>query len=108
MEKGMVVELPLGLEGFENGYVQGSFLWIINNIYFQYWSVLITIVSAVVMVAVSHMTSEPDYVKIRSLTYGTATDEDRTRTRSSWTWREVSASGVVLLAILGAYLYFRG
>jgi SSS family solute:Na+ symporter len=106
----MLVDTPvtLGMEGFAGGYAKDSFLWIINNIYFQYWSVLITIVSAVVMVVVSHMTSEPDYVRIRSLTYGTATEEDRTKTRASWNWREVAASGAVLLAILGAYLYFTG
>ncbi len=58
----MLVDTPvtLGLSGLENGYAQGSFLWIINNVYFQYWSVLITIVSAVVMVGVSHMTAVPD------------------------------------------------
>ena len=58
----MVVDTPvtLGLEGFQNGYAQGSFLWIVNNIYFQYFSVLITIVSAVVMVVVSYTTAPQD------------------------------------------------
>ena len=51
---------------------------------------LITIVSAVVMVVVSYMTAEPDYVRIKSLTYGTVTDEDRTRTRASWSWQDVA------------------
>lgn len=106
----MLVDTPvaLGLQGLENGYPQGSFLWIINNIYFQYFSVLITIVSAVVMVAVSHITSEPDYQKIRSLTFETVTPEDRAKTRASWGWREVAGSVLVVVCILGAYLYFRG
>jgi len=106
----MLVDTPvtLGLEGFEGGYATGSLLWIVNNIYFQYWSVLITIVSAVVMVGVSYATSEPDYSSIRSLTFGTATAEDLAKTRASWTWREVVASGVVLCCIMGAYIYFTG
>jgi SSS family solute:Na+ symporter len=106
----MLVDTPvtMGLKGFETGYTPGTFLWIINNIYFQYWSVLITVVSAVVMVVVSHMTSEPDYVRIKSLTYGTVTHEDRTRTRASWTWQDVAASAFVAACILGAYLYFTG
>ena len=106
----MLVDTPvtLGLKGFENGYTPGSFLWIINNIYFQYFSVLIAIVSAVVMVVVSYMTAEPDYVKIQSITYGTVTHEDRIRTRASWSWQEVAASALVLTCIIGAYLYFRG
>ncbi len=80
----------------------------VNNIYFQYFSVLITIVSAVVMVAVSYLTAVPEYDKIKGLTFGTATDEDRARTRASWDWRDVAASILVLACILGGYLYFTG
>ena len=106
----MLVDTPvaLGLSGLQNGYPQGSFLWIINNIYFQYFSVLITIVSAIVMVGVSHMTTAPDDSQIRSLTFETVTPEDRAQTRASWSWREVAGSCLVLTCILGAYLYFRG
>jgi SSS family solute:Na+ symporter len=106
----MAVDTPvaLGLGGLQNGYTPGSFFWIVNNIFFQYFSVLITIVSAVVMVVVSHMTAEPDYARIRSLTFETVTTEDKADTRASWTWKEVAGSAVVLVCILGAYLYFRG
>jgi len=106
----MIVDTPItmGLAGFELGYPEGSFLWVVNNIYFQYFSVLITIVSALVMIVVSHMTAAPEERAIRSLTYETTTDEDRRRTRASWNWHDVSASAVVLIGILAAYLYFRG
>ncbi|HEV2394175.1 MAG TPA: sodium:solute symporter [Verrucomicrobiae bacterium] len=106
----MLVDTPvtLGLKGFENGYTPGSFLWIINNTYFQYFSVLITIVSAVVMVAVSYMTAAPDYPAIKSLAFGTATHEDRTQTRASWDWRDIAGSAIVLGVIIAGYLYFRG
>ena len=106
----MLVDTPvtMKLAGFEDGYTPGSLLWIVNNINFQYFSVLITLVSAVVMVGVSYLTQPPDYEQIQSLTFGTATDEDRRQTRASWDWRELLASAVVLACILGAYLYFRG
>jgi SSS family solute:Na+ symporter len=106
----MLVDTPvtLGLAGFEKGYREGSLLWIINNINFQYFSVLITVVSALVMVVVSYMTSAPEYDKIAGLTFATASGTDRQRTRASWDWRDVAASAVVLACILGAYLYFRG
>src|SRR5512134_505905 len=75
----MLVDTPvtMKLTGFENGYAEGSFLWIVNNINFQYFSVLITLISAAVMVAVSYLSAAPDYEKIKSLTFGTATAEDR-------------------------------
>ena len=106
----MLVDTPvtLSLSGLQNGYPHGSFLWIINNIYFQYFSVLITLISALVMIVVSYMTAEPDYATLQNLTFATKTKEDIAATRASWDWREVSASGFVLLCILGSYLYFRG
>ncbi len=106
----MLVDTPvtLGISGFENGYTYGSFLWVTNNIYVQYYSVLITIVSAIVMIGVSLATAQPDYEKIKSLTFETATAKDRAQTRASWGTVDVVASLVVLACILGAYLYFRG
>jgi SSS family solute:Na+ symporter len=106
----MAVDTPvtLGLPGFKEGYAHGSFLWIVNNIYFQYFSVLITIVSIVVMFVVSYLTPAPKEEQIRSLTFGTQTDADRKKTRESWDWRDVLSSALVLACIIGAYLYFRG
>ncbi|HWC97478.1 MAG TPA: sodium:solute symporter [Candidatus Sulfopaludibacter sp.] len=106
----MLVDTPvtLGLAGYEKGYPAGTFLWIVNNIYFQYFSVLITLVSALVMVGVSLMTAEPDYESIQSLTFGTTTHEDRKESRLSWGTQEVLASALVLVCIAGGYLYFRG
>jgi solute:Na+ symporter, SSS family len=106
----MMIDTPvtLGLHGFENGYPVGSFFWIINKMYFQYYSVLIAIVSAIVMVGVSYATEQPDYAKLQSLTFDTTTTEDKVRTRASWGWQEVAGSILVLACILTAYLYFRG
>jgi len=89
-------------------YTEGSFLWIVHNIYFQYYSLMIFLVSAVVMIGVSYAGRAPDSEQIIGLTYGTITDEHRQTTRDSWDWRDVAASAAVLLAILAAYLYFNG
>ena len=102
----MAVDTPvtLGLGGYE----KGSFLWIMNNVYFQYFSVFITIVSAIVMVGVSYMSAAPNEASIQSLTFATKTKEDKRASRASWGFGEVAASCVVLLLIMGSYLYFRG
>lgn len=104
----MAVDTPLTLGLLENGYAEGSFLWIVNNIYFQYFSVLITLVSVLVMVGVSYATQEPDYVKIKGLTYGNVTPEQRRETRESWNWKDVLGTCIVLGMILAAYMYFNG
>jgi len=106
----LAVDTPVKLKSIfpDFAYTEGSFLWIVNNIYFQYYSLLIFLVCIAVMVIVSHLTEEPAYSKISGLTYGTLTDEDRKASRASWNQWDVIASVGVLVAILAAYLYFRG
>ena len=106
----LAVDTPVALHlaGFENGYAQGSFLWVVNNIYFQYYSLLVFIVSVVVMIGVSYATAAPVEAKLTGLTFATVTAENRAESRASWTRWDVIASVVVVLMILAAYLYFRG
>ena len=106
----LAVDTPVSLHlpGFADGYTPGSFLWIVNNLYFQYYSLFIFIVSVIVMVVVSYATAPPRPEQLVGLTYGTVTVEDRASSRASWSARELIASAVVLLLILAAYLYFRG
>jgi len=106
----LAVDTPvmLGMKGFEQGYTHGSFLWVINNIYFQYFSLLIFIVSVIAMVVVSYATAEPSEEQIRGLTFATTTPEQKAATRASWERWDVIASGIVIVLIIAAYLYFRG
>jgi len=106
----LAVDTPvaLGLAGYEQGYPEGSFLWIVNNIYFQYFSLLIFLVCVGVMVAVSYATAPPVADQLRGLTFATTTAEQRAQSRASWSAGDVLASSLVLLLILAAYLYFRG
>ena len=103
----LAVDTPVKLlTGFS--YTEGSLLWIVNNIFFQYYSLLITIICIVVMIAVSYGSEKPAYNVIQGLTFSTMTDQDRLETRKSWDYRDVLASVMVLLIILAAYLFFTG
>ncbi len=103
----LAIDTPVKLiQGFQ--YPEGSFLWIVNNIFFQYYSMIILVVSAGVMIAVSHMTAAPDYQRIVGLTYATRTEEDKQVSKASWKAIDVVLSLVVIALILAAYLYFVG
>ena len=103
----LIVDTPVKMvQGFR--YDEGSFLWIINTIFFQYYSLLIFLVSAAVMIVVSYMTEAPSLDRLSGLTYGTVTDEHKKETRASWDARDVVLSVLVLILILAAYLYFVG
>jgi len=106
----LAVDTPvsLALAGYEKGYPEGTFFWIVNHLYFQYYSLLIFIVSVVVLVGVSYATAAPPVEKLQGLSFATLSDEDRRRTRSSWNWLDVTGTLAVLVAIVAAYLYFTG
>src|SRR4029450_5274388 len=93
----MAADTPVTIGG--TPYAEGSFFWVVNNINFQYFSVLITIISAIVMVVVSYMGKVPDESTLSGLTLSTASAEDRARTRASWDQRDILASAFVLCAI---------
>ncbi len=103
----LAIDTPVKLiEGF--AYDVGSFFWVINNVFFQYYSLVILVVSAMVMVAVSYTSPEPNAEQINGLTYATISDADRAASRKSWTRLDAVLSGVVLLLILAAYVSFTG
>jgi SSS family solute:Na+ symporter len=106
----LAVDTPvsLRLSGFEDGYTEGSFLWVVQNIYFQYYSVIIFFVSLFTLFGVSYATAAPAAERIRGLTFGTLSEEDRRKSRASWGAGDVIASVAVLIVIAAAYLYFRG
>ena len=106
----LVIDTPvtLGLSGYESGYAEGSVLWILNNIYFQYYSLMIFAVSSAVLIGVSYMTAAPSEQQLVGLTYSTITPEQRRASRASWGTVDLVSSLIVLALIALAYVYFSG
>jgi SSS family solute:Na+ symporter len=106
----LAVDTPVTLKvgGFEAGYAEGSLLWIVNNIYFQYYSLLIFVVSVLVLIAVSYATEPPAEEQLAGLTFATVSVEERRVSRASWNQWDVINSAAVMALIVIAYLYFRG
>jgi SSS family solute:Na+ symporter len=102
----LAIDTPVALSG--TTYEPNSFLWIVNSIFFQYYSILILIVSATVMIAVSYATAPPLLTQIQGLTFGTLSAEDRAENKASYTKNDVIASALVMVLIIAAYVYFSG
>src|SRR5215203_4039017 len=102
----LIIDTPVKLGG--TPYEEGSFLWIMNNIFFQYYSLLITIVCILVFIIVSYATRQPDYAKIKGLTFSTLSVEDRAFNRASWNWKDVVLSVLLVALIIAVYMYFTG
>jgi len=102
----LAVDTPVKLMG--TSYTEGSFLWVVNNIFFQYYSLLITVICIIVFIVVSYATAPPDYAKISGLTYSTLSSEDRRASRMTWNLKDALLSVLLIVIILAVYLYFRG
>ena len=102
----LIVDTPVKLGGA--AYAEGSFLWVVNNIFFQYYSLLITVVCILVFIIVSYATKQPDYAKISGLTFSTMSAEDRQATRSTWNAKDVVLSLLLIALIIAIYAYFTG
>ncbi len=101
----LAVDTPVKLvDGFT--YTTGSFLWIINNIFFQYYSLLITIVCILTMIFVSYATEVPSYEKLSGLTFSTTSADHKQETRSSWSRGDVIASVLLVVVIIIIYSFF--
>ena len=103
----LAVDTPVSLMS-DFSYKEGTFFWVVNNIFFQYYSLLIFIVSAITMVVVSYFTEEPDKKSIKGLTFFTLSDDQKNKDRSSVSTNDILMTIVVLLLILFAYIYFSG
>jgi len=102
----LIVDTPVKLGG--DTYTEGSFLWVVNNIFFQYYSLLITIVCILVFIIFSYATKPPDYSKINGLTFSTLSEQDRLENRSTWNWKDVVLSVLMIMLIVAIYMYFTG
>jgi SSS family solute:Na+ symporter len=106
----LIVDTPVTLRaaGYETGYAEGTWFWILNNIYFQYYSLLIFLISSAVLIVVSYLTPPPDERQLSGLTYATVTEAQRRESRRSWNQTDVISSLAVLALIAAAYVYFSG
>ena len=75
----------------------------LNWLYFMLYLVGL---SVVVTIVVSLFTKKPAPGQIKGLTYATLTPEQREETRMSWNKMDVVHSAIIVLIIIGAYIYF--
>lgn len=106
----LVIDTPvsLGFDGYEAGYAAGTLNYVVNNMYFQYFSLAIFLVCTAVIFAASYATAAPDPERIQGLTYGMLSEEDKATSRASWTTTDVVGSIFVVALIGAAYVYFSG
>lgn len=83
-----------------------AFLAAIGDFNFLYATGVLFAASAIIMVVVSLMTPAPPEEKIRGLTYGSVRGEASEEISKSWDAGNKLMAGLILVLVLGLYLYF--
>lgn len=98
--------LVMLIEGFV--YEEGLIFWIINNIFFQYYSLFIFLVFVVIMLIVSYVLEVLDYSKISGLIFGIVIVEYKVEIKFSYMCGDVIILVLVVVLIFMVYIYFNG
>ncbi len=83
-----------------------EWLRLVADFNFLYATGVLFLASSVIMVVASLLTPPPPPEKIHGLTYGSIHHESATEIRRSWDFGNKLMTGVILLLVLGMYLYF--
>lgn len=107
----MVIGFILGmakltLQIFQDDLTPGTFWHSFATMNFLYFCIYLFVFSIAVLVIVSLSTPPPPEEKTAGLTFSTTVAEDRAASRASWNAWDVALSAIVLLVILGIFLYF--
>ena len=99
--------LRLGSEIATNeGLIESGFLFEFASINFSYMAIWMFLFSVVLCILVSIMTSEPDYKKIKGLSYGTLSKEDVISSSNSYSTIDIVLSLVLVLIVIGILVFF--
>jgi SSS family solute:Na+ symporter len=107
MVVGFIIGLAkLTLQMFQTELPEGGLLHSFATINFLYFCIYLFLFSIAVMVTVSLLTPKPDEEHIRGLTFATTVAEDKAASRASWNKWDVILSLVVVVIIVGIFVYF--
>ncbi|HOF21140.1 MAG TPA: sodium:solute symporter [Bacteroidales bacterium] len=97
----------LAFKVFESGISPDSFLYrIFLKPNWLHYEIVIFFIIIILMILVSMVTEKADPASIRSLYVGSATAEEKAITRASWNNWDLFFSGLIIVVIIGFYIYF--
>lgn len=78
------------------------------TINFANMAIIMFVACVLVCIAVTMMTTAPDYEKIKGLAFGTLTAEDKAEVRASYSKLDMAFSVLLVAAVVGVLSYFTG
>ncbi|HKL90068.1 MAG TPA: sodium/solute symporter [Allomuricauda sp.] len=85
-----------------------GFLFQFASVNFAHMAIFMFIFSVALCIAVTLATSPPDYVRIKGLSFGTLSPEDRINSKDSYSTIDIVLSVLLVVIVIGILSYFTG
>lgn len=96
------------LELIKGNLDPNGFLFKLGDLNFLSFGAWFFLFCLLFLLVVSLMTKAPDQEKIVNLTFGTITEEEKVKNKSSYNWVDISISILVILIVIGVMIFFNG
>jgi SSS family solute:Na+ symporter len=104
----VVAFLRITLELVKHNLDADGVLFYLGDMNFLTFGAWFFLFCLIFLVVVSLLTKAPDKEQIVNLTFGTITEEEKKRNKSSYNWVDVTVSIIIILIVIGIMIFFNG
>lgn len=104
----VIAALRIGLELAKDSFTPGSLLHTLGDTNFLIFASWFFLFCIGLLVVVSLLTPAPSEAQVRNLTYATITPEERQRNKSSYNWKDIVVSAIIVAIVIGVMVTFNG
>ncbi|MBO0343294.1 MAG: sodium:solute symporter [Bacteroidota bacterium] len=104
----IVGALRIVLELVKDSLDPGSFWFLLGDINFLSFAAWFFLFCIILILVVSYATAPPSDEKLKNLTYATISEEERKENKSSYNWKDIAISIVIIAIVVYVMIWFNG
>ncbi|MCX2680475.1 sodium:solute symporter [Galbibacter sp. EGI 63066] len=106
---GLVVgAVRIVLEITKDSFAESSLVYQFADMNFLTFSSWFFLFCVILIVAVSWLTQAPSEEKVKNLTFSTISEEEKSNNRSSYNWKDITISILVVAVVIAVMIFFNG
>ncbi len=104
----IVGAIRIVLELVKDSLDPASFWYLLGNMNFLSFASWFFLFCIILIVVVSYATPAPSDEKLKNLTYATISDEERKKNKSSYNWKDIAISVIIIAIVAYVMIWFNG
>ncbi|MBO0329085.1 sodium:solute symporter [[Muricauda] lutisoli] len=104
----IVGALRIVLELVKDSLDPGSFWFLLGDMNFLSFAAWFFLFCIILILVVSYATAPPSDEKLKNLTYATISEEERKENKSSYNWKDIAISLVIIAIVVYVMIWFNG